>query len=200
MKEQYQIINLRNIKNENPRISEGDKVCLCIHDTEDKNLSGGSYAEFGDFLKSSYIANCLVDWFKISNYEYVLGDEKIGYFQACIMKLYGTVLDGEHMLLKLNELSCLGGGDDDDTVEKRGDLWSDEIHGLDFQLSDQDLWLEPSCQLPELFKATKLRHCLYHAVFVDDEEIRIEIIKEIKRIDPLFPEEDFFAGPNITGY
>ena len=196
-------IVLRDLVLESLEIETGDKICLWIHDTEDKNLTGYSYAEFGDFLKAAFVAEFTAGCFKIDQYEYVEGEEKIGYYQACIMKLIGTVIDGPKLINLLKEVACLAIRDfskypnSEQLSIDSEEIWSNDVLGLDYYLSKKDLWLEPDCPMPELYKAVRLRNLLYHGFFADDED-SVEIAKELKRIAPDFPEEVYFEGPNIS--
>ena len=203
MEEVKQII-LRDLVLETLEIESGENICLWIHDTEDKNLTGYSYAEFGDFLKAAFVAEFTADSFKIDHYEYLEGEEKIGYYQACLMKLIGTVINGNKLINQLKEVACLairdfsGYPNSEQLSNDSEEIWSNDVLGLDYYLSKKDLWLEPDCPMPELYRAVRIRNLLYHGFFNSENEIRAEIAAELKRIAPEYPEEDYHAGPNIS--
>jgi len=204
MKNFRQLILRDLVDNSIDLLLDGDKVCLWIHDTEDKNLSNYSYAEYGDFLKALFIANYLSGCFKIEHYEYVEGTEKIGYYKAWIMKLFGEITDARIFEKLVKEVSCLAikefskYSNKDQLENDASELWQCEIWGLSDQLNEKDLWLDSDCPAPDLCKAVKLRKLLYHAVYEEEDEEREFITKEIDRICPEFPKEEYFSGPNIS--
>jgi len=199
--EKVKHIILRDVVLETPEIETGALISLWIHDTENKDVNG-YYGEFADFLKAAFITKFTADSFKINRYEYVEGEEKIGYYQACIMKLNGTVLDSFKLLNQLKEIACLAiydyskYPDSEKLSDDAEEIWSNDIWVLDYHLSEKDLWLGPACPMPELFRAVRIRNLLYHRLMADDEGQK-EIDLELKRIAPEFPEEDYDIGPNI---
>ena len=201
MEDLKQII-LRDLVHETPELESGGKVCLWIHDTENKDLNG-YYGEFADFLKAAFVAEFTADSFRIDHYEYVEGDEKIGYYQAFIMILYGTILDGSKLINQLKEVACLAicnfskYSNAEELRNESEEIWSNDVWGLDYYLSKKDLWLEPDCPMAELYRAVRIRHILYHGLFADDEEKEV-IAQELKRIAPELTGDDYHGGPNLS--
>lgn len=202
----YKDLILRDLLNEKIDISNDEKICLWIHDTCDKNLSGYSEGEFGDFLKAAYIAQEIAENFKIEHFEYVEGTEIIGYYKACIMKLYGVVINNESLKKNLNEQAILAINDfskypnKEELDEEQLEIWSNFVHQLSHDLWERDLWLDEDCPIPELFKAVKLRQLLYSAFLSSNGVSDEEFDSYIEKYFPDFPKEDYHGGPNISFY
>jgi hypothetical protein len=194
-------IILRDVKATPIVIKQNEDFCLWIHDTYDKNLSGYSEGELGEFLEASYIVYCINEFSRLTHFEYVPSGERLYYYKSYIMKIYGTCTNPEQFMKELLELSCLVQKDPDDiTFENALEHIECGIANLSSKLWEEDMWTSKDCPIPELLLETKKRQLLYSIVFDKSEgdSFKAELINELKRIAPDFPEDQYHGGPNIS--
>ncbi len=205
----YRQVQLRDFLFEPIILNDDELICLYIHDTCDKNLSGLSAGESDDFSKAAFIVEKTKDYFFIDRFEYLETDEKIGFYNSWVILLYGKIIDAENLASFLKEYSVLmikdfsQFEDSKDKEENYYGAW-EEIKELRFQIVDEDLWLQKECPLPELYRVTALRILLYEILLIqnevyDPDDVDIDdVLSHLKRIAPEFPEDSYFGGPNIS--
>ena len=207
----YRQVYFRDFLIEPPILQNGEFICLWIHDTCDKSLQGYSPGESDDFCKATYIVENTKDIFLVERFTYNETDEKIGYFNAWTIKLYGKVIQADNLCSFFKEYSLIMANDFTvfiDSREKEADYYDiwEQIKELRFELVKSDLYLQKDCPLPELYRLTTVRILLYEILlieneFYDPDDVDIdEVCSHLKRIAPDFPEDSYFGGPNISDF
>ncbi len=205
----YCQVHLRDFLFEPAILNDDELICLCIHDTCDKDLRGLSPGESDDFCKAAFIVENTKDYFSIERFEYLETDEKIGFYNSWVILLFGKIIHAENLASFLKEYSVLMIKDfsqfEDSKAKEENyyDAW-EQIKELGFEIVDNDLWLQKECPLPELYRLTALRILLYEILLIqnevyDPDEVDIDdVLSHLKRIAPEFPEDSYFGGPNIS--